>query len=196
MSRHVEAEKNLNVPHRGQWPHLCNVTKNNPIPEQWGRWAGGTPLGVPLHGFVDDWRLESIWRDRHYQVDRALISGWVTTPDFTIETYHPYYFTAFQVYRSRVIGSFWASMGVHVVPVLQWGNPDYLELTIEGLTGCQILAVRSPSRNSERDWFKVAERINAALPGRTVLHFGTKNGLSVWDKAIPLQLNPSQKGKI
>jgi hypothetical protein len=190
-NRRVEAAKNINVPHLDNWPLIINRKRQYPGLE-WQRWTYPDDT-KPRHTFVDDWRLETVWRDPYYQVDRVILARWAMTPDFTIETYHSYYFTAWQIYRSRLIGAYWQQHLIHVVPVLQWGNPDFLELTLAGLRHCQIVAVRSPTRESEREWFKVAERLNQALPGRLVLHFGKKDGLSVWDNALHLRLDPDQR---
>jgi len=192
MNRHVEANKgsfNLLPHYSNHWPIIQNKKKYFDISlcSKIRRWTD-KDITAPKHTFVDDWRLESLWRDKHFGIMSVIQSPFAFTPDFSIYKNDNYYHSAWQIYRSRLIGAYWQSHGLFVIPVLQW-QPSFLDLTIEGLKNVEVLAVRSPTKNTEREWFKVAELINDSLPGRLFLHFGTRSGLSAWSNSIQIPLN-------
>lgn len=71
------------------------------LPEKFMRF--GTQNDKPFHCFVDDWRLESIWRHPFKMSERALISSFAVAPDFTVHENHPLPYAFYQVWRSRVV---------------------------------------------------------------------------------------------
>ena len=192
MNRHVEANKGkYSLPHtKNHWPIIENTLKEFDISmiSNIRRWTD-KDISAPRHTFVDDWRLEPLWRDQYLGISSVIQSPFCFTPDYTVYANDNYYHSSWQIYRSRLIGAYWYSHGLFVIPVLQW-QPKHLNLTLEGLSKVQILAVRSPTKGKEREWFKSARAINDLLPGRLFLHFGTRNGITAWSKALQIPLNP------
>jgi hypothetical protein len=156
------------------------------IPERFYRY--GNAKDAPFHCFVDDWRLEAIWRDPFKMVDRFILCQTVIAPDFTVETNDPLIHALYQVWRSRVIGRWWQDHGLTVIPALQWSRPEINPFLFAGLSQCDIVAVRSPTRGYVDQWRQCAEQFLMIHQPKLVLHFGTKTGLDVWPYAINLNL--------
>ena len=153
----------------------------------------GSGKSGSFHCFVDDWRLESIWRDPLFMIDRAIASGVCTCPDYSVFPGFPLYFMQYQVFRSRLIGSYWSACGVSVLPVLQWPSfdPVLLDFCFSGLSSVAVVAVRAPIKSVLSDWLSCAEYFRVLYPDIVVYHFGRRLGSSVWgDNCRVLSLNP------
>lgn len=147
----------------------------SPVPPDgltWARWGSGEP-GQGVHGFVDDWRLESL--------SRGSLGGlgpgrqWMTEPDFSVLAGMPAPVVSYQVYRARFLGDrLRQSTGLPVVPVLQWADPSTFHLSIWGIQSGSALAVRAPGRDlSERNaWVCGYAFAMSALSPSHVLVFG------------------------
>lgn len=168
---------------------LAGFTDLLPEPDQKFKFFRfGTQRDNPFHCFVDDWRLEAIWRHADKYIDSLILSSLAIAPDFTVETNYPLPYAFYQVWRSRVVAAWWASHGLFTIPVLQWSRPEINHHLFSGLDHCQVVAVRSPTKGYNDQWRLGAEQFLAIHRPQLVLHFGTKAGIGVWPNAINLNL--------
>lgn len=173
------------------FPALFNRLSNYSNPEKFARWGSlkSSDSGkIPLHGFVDDWRIEAIWRDDYKQVDKIYHQAIVVAPDYTVEKDYPLPLAFWQVWRSRVVARYWQDCGIFVIPALQWSRPDINHYLFQGLADCEIVAVRSPTRGFVKEWEQRALQFLEQNSPKLVLHFGTKAGFDVWENAVNLNL--------
>jgi hypothetical protein len=152
---------------------------------RWGRFGSGGAADA-RHCFVDDWRLEHLWRRFGQGLAKVLDAGIVTAPDFTIDHDFPLELVQYQIWRSRVLTTYWQEYGVFVVPVLQWGCPNSFPICARGIRPGSVVAVRGPQRGTECAWLDGARYMQEALQPSLVLHFGNK--LEMWDRALYLPL--------
>lgn len=177
-----------------QFPMLQNRLNDFPyryetlpaLPLKFHRW--GSQKDSPFHCFVDDWRIEAIWRHKNKMIDRVALSHFAVLPDFTVETDSPLVDAFYQVWRSRVIGRYWQDHGVYSIPALQWSRTEINHFLFSGLDDVEVVAVRSPTRGFLREWLQCAEQFLQIHQPKLVLHFGTKHGFDVWPNAINLNL--------
>ena len=156
---------------------------------RWGRFGSGGTADA-RHCFVDDWRLEHLWRRFGQGLAKVLDAGIVTAPDFTIDHDFPLELVQYQIWRSRVLTTYWQEYGVFVVPVLQWGCPDSFPICAQGIRPGSVVAVRGPQRGTECAWLDGARYMQEALQPSLVLHFGNK--LELWDRALYLPLRTTR----
>ncbi len=176
----------------GVFPSISNRLSDFSFP-QFVRYGSQTQP-APFHCFVDDWRLESIWRSDSKFVEKALLVGSAVAPDFSVYSDFPYLHSMYQIWRSRLICAWWSSHGVFSIPVLQWTCsrdsqlPDYFQ----GLHDCDVIAVRCPSREPDviEDYLICARRFLQIHQPKLVLHFGLQRGSDVWPNSLVLPLNP------
>lgn len=139
----------------------------------WGRWGSGGTYDA-RHLFVDDWRLEHLWRKPGEGLGKAILQGIVTAPDFTIDEHFPFPLAIYQVWRSRIITKYWQSENVLVVPVLQWGASHTWEICSSGIEPGSVVAVRGPQRSTETAWLSGMHYMLNQIWPSLVLHFGRK----------------------
>jgi hypothetical protein len=169
-----------------QYPVVSNNYDGISLPDKFCRW--GTQVDKPFHCFVDDWRLESIWRHKYKMVDRVILSRVAVLPDYTVEENAPLLHAVYQVWRSRVVGRYWQDHGVQCIPSLQWSRPEINQYLFAGLEYCDVVAVRSPTRGTVDAWAHCARQYLEMCKPKLVLHFGTKCGLDIWPCAVNLNL--------
>jgi hypothetical protein len=103
-------------------------------------WCAFTRTTFPnRHAFVDDYRFESLWR-------RGVpVPGVVTTePDFSVFSDSPMAWVLFQVYRSRLMGSWAEASGGLCYPVLQFGSLGARPAVVAGLQADSWVCARAP----------------------------------------------------
>jgi len=183
-----------NVAYTGSFPYLSNkLSDYRNI--QFFRYGSKTEI-LPFHCFVDDWRLEGIWRSPTKFVEKALLAGTVVAPDFSVYANYPEIYSLYQIWRSRIVCAWWADHGVYSIPVLQWthSKDPHLDKYFAGLTDCEVIAVRCPSRDPEviADYRQCAERFLQIHQPKLILHFGLDRGSECWpiSKCKVLPLNP------
>lgn len=167
-----------------EYPQISNQV--NQVPEVFARWGSGQQ--GPQHCFVDDWRIEAIWRHKFKMVEKVIMSGCAIAPDFTVEHDSPLVHAIHQVWRSRVVARYWQDHGVYVIPALQWSRPEINKHLFQGLEKCAVVAVRSPTRGTEDQWYQCAGQFLQICRPELVLHFGTKRGLDIWPNSLNLSL--------
>lgn len=167
--------KVLNVPynHNGFSPIFCDIQEINWEKLVFGRFGSGGEF-LNRHTFVDDWRLEHLWRRPELGLLKLLQNNVVTAPDFTIETNFPQPLLAYQVWRSASLARYWTNAGLKVVPVLQWGDPELYRFCTQGILPGSVVAVRGPQKGTEIDWIQGALFMQQYLNPSLVLHFGRK----------------------
>jgi hypothetical protein len=193
MSRHVLTIPDIDYGHVDtmSFPLLSNRVLDYPFPQRFARWGSLKAFdgrSLPLHGFVDDWRIEAIWRDPLKALDKVYYQGVAIAPDYTVETDYPLPLAYYNVWRSRVVARYWQDNGIFVIPALQWSRPEINHHLFGGLSDCEVVAVRSPTKGFFKEWEFCARQFLEQNSPKLVLHFGTKAGFDVWENAINLPL--------
>ena len=94
-----------------------------------------------IHFFVDDYQFERVWRSPMRYVELLRQFQCVLSPDFNLYTDMPLAMKIWNVYRSRLIGSFWQKQGLNVVPTLQWAEPQTYDFCFSGIEPGGMVAV-------------------------------------------------------
>lgn len=167
----------------------------NFIDEDWpdvGRRLVNFAMGIPVlhryslyrsshfHTFVDDWRMEAIWRDPDLKSDKVF--GLVcTAPDFSVFIDDPAPQAVYQFWRSRIVAARWELAGAFVIPVVQFGCDASRFDSTRGVKRHSVLAVRGPARGDDLGaWKAGCEYWRYRIDPDLVLQFGRQAGSSVW----------------
>ena len=134
-----------------------------------------TDCGV--HFFIDDYQFERVWRLPERYVERMSQYQVVCTPDFSTYRDMPRPMQLWNMYRSRVIGSYWQTYGVTVIPTLQWAGVESLEYAFDGLPHHSTLAVTTlgvrDDKQAEALWRAGMGEALRQLEPETILLHGT-----------------------
>lgn len=110
----------------------------------WSRWGSQQP-GNAVHGFVDDWRFQSLYRSGRVPFD-LFDKIWATEPDCSIYWGMPQPVVQYQVYRARLGGHKLRCCGMLTIPVVRWA--DHPEWSVFGIKHGSSIAIRAPSKDN------------------------------------------------
>ena len=139
----------------------------------WERWGSGSDYDA-RHLFVDDWRLEHLWRRQEEGLAKVICQGIVTAPDYTVEHDFPLPLVEYQIWRSRILAKYWQKHEAIVVPALQWGGRESFPLCTKGIRKGSVVAVRGPQKGTENKWLEGMNYMLRRIEPSLILHFGRK----------------------
>lgn len=147
----------------------------------YGKSLKTVPDGAACHFFLDDYQFERIWsRPLDYLTILRRFS-YVIAPDFSLYTDMPVPLQLWNLYRSRALAFWWQSLGLAVVPVLQWSDESAAMFCFEGMpTGGTVAVSTIGVRNSQSASTLWLEGFKQALqqvrPSRVLLYGEPVNG--------------------
>lgn len=72
-----------------------------------------------IHFFIDDYQFQRVWNQPDRYIAPLKRFQCVLTPDFSTYMDMPEAMRIYNVFRSRLIGAYWQSCGLKVIPTLQ-----------------------------------------------------------------------------
>ncbi len=155
---------------------------------------GCSDAGTAIHFFVDDYQFERVWRSPMRYAELLRPFQCVLSPDFSLYTDMPLAMKIWNVYRSRLIGSFWQKQGLNVVPTLQWAEPRTFDFCFSGIEPGGMVAVSTlgaaKHRVSKCFWQAGMSEAVRRLKPKTVLLYGTPVDFDFGDvKVVPYPNN-------
>lgn len=128
-----------------------------------------------VHFFIDDYQFERIWKRPDNYVDCLSKYECVLTPDFSLYVDMSVAVQIWNVYRSRLIGAYFQSKGMKVIPTLQWADARSFDFTFDGLPVNSTVAVSAIGANrslySKMLWRDgMDEAMNRLSPNRVLVY--------------------------
>lgn len=134
-----------------------------------------TRRDVGVHFFIDDYQFERVWKSPQLYVEMLKRYRFVCAPDFSLYLDMPMAAKIWNIYRSRLITSYWQKQGVKVVPTLQWADPGTFDFCFRGITPGGTVAVSTlgaaKNRHARHFWRKgMMGAIRQLSPERVILY--------------------------
>lgn len=104
------------------------------------------------HFYYDDYKFMSAWREPEKYIERLREFKAVVAPDFSSYTDFPIVLQILGAYRRNWTGAFWQSMGIDVIPDVQWGNEETYKWCFEGIPKNATVAISSLGVANQKDW--------------------------------------------
>ena len=134
--------------------------------------------GGGVHFFIDDYQFERIWRRPEAYLGRFRKFSCVFSPDFSLYADMPYPMKLWNVFRSRLLGSWWQSQGISVIPSVSWAGEESFEYCFDGLEKGGYVAISSTgaflNRRQQELWRSGAEEMSRRLQPKAILLYGSK----------------------
>lgn len=141
-----------------------NYAKSNPDPT------------AAVHFFIDDYQFERLWRNPEQYLESVEQYQAALTPDFSLYTDMPKVMQMWNIYRARLLGNFWQSMGLEVIPTVSWSTPESFDFCFKGIQqgGTVALSTNGVRKTDEsKQLFKQgATAMLEAIKPETVLLYG------------------------
>ena len=130
-----------------------------------------------IHFYIDDYQFERIWNYPEKYIDVLKEYGCILTPDFSLYMDMPMPMKIWNVYRSRLIGTYYQSMGFNVIPTISWAEPATFEFCFKGIPKGSIVSISTIGVKRDKDALKiwgdgVTEMIKQIEPSAILVYGG------------------------
>lgn len=94
-----------------------------------------------VHFYIDDYRMEGLYRNPGKYVERLSQYRFVITPDYSLYRDMPRPIQLMNVFKSRWCGAYWQSQGLAVIPSVSWGDSSTFDFCFDGIEEGSIVAI-------------------------------------------------------
>ena len=94
-----------------------------------------------IHFYLDDYQFERIWKCPNEYIDILSEYECILSPDFSLYLDMPLSMKIWNVYRSRLIGQYYQSCGIKVIPTISWAEEETYEFCFDGIPKGSIVSV-------------------------------------------------------
>lgn len=97
---------------------------------------------VAVHFFCDDYVFDhAVWKKLEFTTYSLIDFNVLFAPDYSLHVDVPDAVNINNVYKSRLIGSYWQYFGYDVIPVASWGSAQSFDYCFKGLPYDSVIAV-------------------------------------------------------
>nr|DAU93843.1 MAG TPA: ParB protein [Caudoviricetes sp.] len=133
---------------------------------------------VGIHFYLDDYQFERVWNYPEKYVELFQEYDCILSPDFSLYTDMPMPMKVWNVYRSRLIGAYYQSYGIPVIPTLSWAEKETFDFCFKGIPKGSIVSISTIGIKKDKDAMKiwldgVTEMLKTVNP-KTLLIYGGK----------------------
>ena len=94
-----------------------------------------------IHFFIDDYQFERCWNNPEEYLDILKDYECVLSPDFSLYLDMALPVKMWNIYRSRLLGQYWQTNGIKVIPTISWAEEKTFDFAFEGIPTGSIVAV-------------------------------------------------------
>lgn len=130
-----------------------------------------------LHCFIDDYQFERLWNDPEKYTDTLKQYQCLLSPDFSLYTDMTEPMRIWNIYRSRLVGAFYQSQGIEVIPTVSWAQKSTYKYCFKGIERGSVVAVSTIGVKEQDDAFKIwqsgmREMIKQIKPSHILVYGG------------------------
>ena len=106
-----------------------------------------------IHFFTYDWLFDVVYDSPEKAAERLKQYHAVLTPDFSMYTDMPLALQIHSTFKNRWCGAYWQSIGLRVIPTIEWGDERSFEFCFDGIEQGSVVAVSTYRREDYKDLF-------------------------------------------
>ena len=108
-----------------------------------------------IHFYLDDYQFERVWSQPDRYMNLFMEYDCILSPDFSLYTDMPMPLKVWNVYRSRLLGAYYQSKGIAVIPTVSWAEPETFEFCFKGIPKGSIVSVSTIGVKENADALKI-----------------------------------------
>lgn len=133
---------------------------------------------VGIHFYLDDYQFERLWNKPEDYVDTLKEYECILSPDFSLYMDMPMPMKIWNIYRSRLIGQYYQSQGIKVIPTLSWAEEETFEFCFEGIPKGSIVSISTIGVKKNKEalniWKAGVDELIRRIEPSTILVYGGK----------------------
>jgi hypothetical protein len=131
-----------------------------------------------IHFYLDDYQFERLWNKPEEYVDILKQYECILSPDFSLYMDMPMPMKIWNIYRSRLIGQYYQSQGIKVIPTLSWAEEETFEFCFEGIPKDSIVSISTIGVKKNKEALKIwkagVDELIRRIEPSTILIYGGK----------------------
>lgn len=131
-----------------------------------------------IHFYLDDYQFERIWNNPEEYVDILEKYDCILSPDFSLYLDMSYSMKIWNVFRSRLIGQYYQSQGIKVIPTLSWAEEETFEFCFDGIPKGSIVSISTigvkRSNEAMNIWKNGVDEMIKRIEPSAILIYGGK----------------------
>lgn len=131
-------------------------------------------LGV--HFFIDDYQFERVWNNPENYINVLRKFSCVFSPDFSLYLDMPMAMKIWNVYRSRLVGNYFQSEGLRVIPTISWAEPETFEFCFDGIPIGSTVAISTIGVKQDKEatqiWIAGMDAMIEKIKPKIVIEYG------------------------
>lgn len=131
-----------------------------------------------IHCYVDDYQFERLWNSPEQYVDILREYECFLSPDFSLYMDMTMSTKIWNVYRSRLIGAYYQSMGIKVIPTISWAEKETYKFCFKGIPKGSIVSVSTigvkEDENATAIWCDGMREMIKQIKPSAILIYGGK----------------------
>lgn len=153
-----------------------NFIPNNIIGFNYAKTSKEKKVGI--HFYLDDYQFERVWNKPEDYVDILKQYECIFSPDFSLYMDMPIPMKIWNIYRGRLIGQYYQSKGIKVIPTLSWAEKETFDFCFEGIPKGSIVSISTigVKKNKEalKIWKSGVDELIKRIKPSTILIYGGK----------------------
>ena len=133
---------------------------------------------IGIHFYLDDYQFERVWNNPSDYVEILADYECILSPDFSLYLDMPLAMKMWNVYRSRLIGQYYQSCGIKVIPTISWAEEDTFEFCFDGIPKGSVISISTIGVKRDKDafeiWKKGMDKMIEKIQPSTILVYGGK----------------------
>ena len=129
-----------------------------------------------IHFYLDDYQFERVWNNPEEYVEILKQYECILSPDFSLYTDMPLPMKIWNIYRSRLIGQYYQSKGIKVIPTISWAEEKTFDFCFEGIPQGSVVSISTigVKRNTEafEIWKRGVDELIKRIKPSTILIYG------------------------
>ena len=131
-----------------------------------------------VHFFLDDYQFERVWKTPRRYIEVFKRYTGVCSPDYSLYLDMPTALQIYNTYRSRLIGQYYQSQGLNVIPTISWADKDSFEFCFKGIPKGSVVIISTLGVKGDREalniWHEGKDELIRQIEPSAILIYGGK----------------------
>ncbi len=131
-----------------------------------------------IHFYVDDYQFERIWNYPEKYIEVLREYECILSPDFSLYLDMPMPMKIWNIYRSRLVGQYFQSNGIKVIPTISWAEKETFSFCFKGIPKGSIVSISTigvkQDPNALQIWREGVDEMIKQIEPKAILIYGGK----------------------
>ena len=125
-----------------------------------------------IHFFTYDWHFDACYDKCECAVEKLKQYYAMLTPDFSVYIDMPPALQIHSTFKNRWCGAYWQSLGLRVIPTVEWGDERSFEFCFDGIEEGSVVAVATYCRQDKEAFMRGYNKMLEVIKPSAIICYG------------------------